>query len=708
MNSLRTTALFILILVLLLGLAACGKSATTAPPVTDTKMPQPTAQKDTASAVQDTATPVVTASPTAVSTNTPEPTLLPPTETPVVPPAAEFQPSLCPFDLPLGQSAGKTVECGYLVVPENRTDPGSATIRLAVAIFRNPASNPEPDPIFYLEGGPGGSPLELISLTFERIFEPMMAANRDLVIFDQRGVGFSRPALDCPQLNRLGMELLDNEKDGQELTQEEMTALNLQAVQECAQNLGAKHDLNAYNTAENAADVNDLRLALGYQKINLWGISYGTNLALEVMRRYPQGIRSVVLDSIYPPDVDLLSSGPENADRAFDIFFTACAEDAECNTAYPDLRTMFFDTVAKLNETPARFKVSVGLERPIAYDVILNGDNLIGVLFQLLYDTESIPVLPKLIKDASQGNYDLVALVLGSLLSVREVVSDGMQITVLCHDEIPFNSPETLEAGLEAYPELAPLYKDSFIGMLGFEICSGWGAGQADPAVNTPVTSDLPVLIMTGEYDPITPPAWGQQVAESLSNSLIFQFPGMGHGVTAVQGCPQEMTIAFWNDPSQAPDDGCIVSLDAPTFIVPTEQAKVELAPFTNADFGIQGLIPVGWQEVTPGTYSRGTSSLDVALLLVQVAPLSVDQLLGVLVQQLTLGETPEPVGERQANGLEWKLYQLEVQGLQIDLALAQANDLAILVLLQSAADERQALYDSVLLPVIDSVKPID
>lgn len=274
------------------------------------------------------------ATPTPVPTSTP--TEAPPT--PAVTPAPQllviFEPAACPFQLPPGQIEGTTVECGYLVVPENRADPDAGTIRLAVGIFHPPGGATEPDPIIYLAGGPGGSALELLYLSFESAYQPILAAGRDLILFDQRGVGLSEPALDCPDAHELALELLDHELDGEELSQEEMGVLFGDAYAACAEDLRAVADLAAYNTAASAADVNDLRLALGYDQVNLWGQSYGTRLALGVLRHDPQGVRSVVLDSVYPPDVDMYLESPPNLDRALGALFEACAADAACGAAY--------------------------------------------------------------------------------------------------------------------------------------------------------------------------------------------------------------------------------------------------------------------------------------------------------------------------------------------------------------------------------------
>ena len=248
----------------------------------------------------------------------------------------EFESAQCQFEIHPGQ----TVDCGYLTVPEDRSQPDGPTIRLHVAIFRSHSDNPAPDPIVYLEGGPGGQALEAASLVFNRRFAPFLA-DRDLIMFDQRGVGYSEPALDCQELIDLTYETL-----AQDLSPEEILALSTEAIRSCRDRLVSEGvNLAAYNSAESAADLNDLRLALGYEEWNLYGISYGTRLALTTMRDYPQGIRSVILDSTYPLPVSINTETPANFDRALNVFFGGCATDPAGSEAYPDLETVFWELV---------------------------------------------------------------------------------------------------------------------------------------------------------------------------------------------------------------------------------------------------------------------------------------------------------------------------------------------------------------------------
>jgi len=688
------------LLFLLLPLASCGKTETPPPTTAPTEVAvAPTATPEPTLAATPTEEP-----PTETVAPTEEPSMPTPTSPPPEEETAIFEASACPFNLAAGQVEGETVECGYLLVPENRADPNSATIRLAVAIFRHPDGAPEPDPIVYLEGGPGGSALEFIDLTFEEVYEPMWEANRDIVVFDQRGVGFSEPALDCPEVVELTRELLDYELDGRALTDQEISNLILERLLDCAEDLSQVADLSAYNTAANAADVEALRQALAYDQVNLWGISYGTRLALEVMRDYPEGLRSVVLDSVYPPDVDLNVSAAANADRAFDTLFDGCAADGACNAAYPDLRAVFSDTVERLNEAPA----SIEIINPLTgerYDALLKGADLQAFTFEFLYQAGIITSLPEIIYDASEGDYNLIALIAGALIAQQEVMSQGMQMSVQCHEEFPFSSVEELEEALAAYPELADLFEDAVVGGLGYEVCESWDSGIADAVENQPVASEIPTLILAGQYDPITPPAWGRLAAETLENANFFEYPGIGHGASVSHECPTSMAAAFFKDPNGAPDDACMAQMSGPEFAVPGGEVEaVELEPFVDEEMGIAGVRPVGWEEISPGIYTRAESALDAATLLMQAGPFAAEDLVSLLSLQLGLDEEPESTGEREANGLTWMIYSFEFRGLAMDIAVAEGERIALMVLLQSDPDERDALYDSVFLPTVDAL----
>lgn len=494
------------------------------------------------------------------STVTPPPTLSPtprPTATPERVSEARFEPAPCPFVLPEGYEQGQHVDCGWLIVPENRDRLPARAIRLAVGIFTPPGGAAHPDPIVYLAGGPGGSILEAVRYQFDAVFAPVMVtARRALILLDQRGVGRSRPALDCPNVDALLLDTLDRAADEPPPSNQEIADRTIEAYLACAADLRRVADLTAYHSAASAADVDDLRRALGYEQVNLWGGSYGTRLALTVMRDHPHGVRSAVLDSVYPPDVDLYAAAPANLDRSLGLLFETCAASPVCSINYPDLERVFYDTVDRLNEQPVSSIITDTLTGQ-AYHAELTGDALAGFVFQILYETELKYLLPQFIHDASQGHLDAIDKIRGALLAQRTASSRGMMFSVQCREEIAFSSAETFQASLDPYPELAGTFENSVLGGLAYRVCAGWGAGRADPIENQPVVSDVSALVLAGEFDPVTPPAWSRHAAETLSHSYVYEYPGVGHGASA-EPCAREMMIAFLDDPTTAPDDACM------------------------------------------------------------------------------------------------------------------------------------------------------
>jgi pimeloyl-ACP methyl ester carboxylesterase len=486
-------------------------------------------------------TPAITSLP---AQETIHPTSSPPTSTPgpalVYQPA--FEPAPCAFPVPSGYNP----ECGYLVVPENRTRADTAFIRLHVGIFRNRTGSPSLDPVVKLSGGPGSSGLNLVGYMLGRGLDAILD-QRDFIIFDQRGVGYSRPRLDCSERQDAASLLLSGR-----LSVAESHIVVVEAFRRCRDRLIAEGiDLSAYHSAASAADLNDLRLALGYEKLNLYGASYGTRLALTLMRDYPDAVRSAVLDSAYPLQVNLYTALAPNAERAFNVFFTRCAADATCNASYPDLRNVFYGLVDQLNAQP----VWVSLATDIGDEAVrLDGGLLIDVLFVGLYNPSVAASMPQMIYDIRQGEYRILKERLALYFGASGAL--GMQMAVQCAEEIPFNVPEDAYAAAQGVqPQIAAFFPASVQPL--FEVCREWNVNHLDPRENLPVNSTLPVLVLAGEFDPITPPEWGRMVDADLTNAYFQEFPGNGHWVTRSSPCAVQMALVFWEDPSVDPTGLC-------------------------------------------------------------------------------------------------------------------------------------------------------
>jgi pimeloyl-ACP methyl ester carboxylesterase len=459
-----------------------------------------------------------------------------------------FEPGECVFKVPELYEAA----CGHLVVPEDRSQPEGGDVRLPVAIFKSKSPNPAPDPVIHLVGGPGGNLLDQSEFYLNAGGARILQA-RDYVLFNQRGTHHTQPSLECP-----GQKEFRREIGQQELNREEREAREIEFLLTCQTGLLEQGiDMSAYNSAEIAADIEDLRLALGYDQVNLYGISYGTRLALTAMRDHPQGIRSVIIDSIYPPQVDLDQELALNADRAFNTLFEGCAADRLCSSQYPELDRVFFQVVDELNAQPATVAVYQGTA--MAW---LDGDVFMDAIFGSLYRVDAIPWIPLMIYHASQGDYQPLQTPLEVMLD-DSGISHGMHHSVQCREEAAF---ESHERALALSADLPAQVVEHFASPFAFTLCRSWQAGKADPIENEPVVSDIPTLVLAGQYDPITPPAWGRLTAETLSNSFFYEFPGIGHGVMRSSECGLEIGLQFLDDPAAEPDASCLDELEGPDF----------------------------------------------------------------------------------------------------------------------------------------------
>jgi pimeloyl-ACP methyl ester carboxylesterase len=473
-----------------------------------------------------------------------------------------FEPGPCNFDVQTSLVEGTDLKCGSLIVPEQHANPGGATIQLGVAIIKSHDPNPAPDPVVMLQGGPGGSTIDTY-LQMIPLSPKLREMDRDIVLFDQRGTMYAKPSLFCEQYYEEGIRQLN-----EDISDEESNKRAQAAMKACRdQFAGEGINLSAYNSFENAADVEALRQVMGWDQINLYGVSYGTLLALHVLREYPQGLRSVILDSVVPPQINFIPEAPQSQNRALEAVFQACAADADCNAAYPNLKNEFYETVRRLNANKASIQVT-DVKSGKTYPALMDGDTLISGVVQMLYLTDWIPLIPRVIYSVRAGDYSFMERVL-SLVVFDRTMSLGMYFSVLCTEDADF---QPSDASLQGLPEeLAAMEKEGASQFL--ETCSLWNVSPLPPKVDEAVSSDVPTLVLTGYFDPITPPAYAQEAAKTLSNHYYFEFPAGGHGELTSGDCQDAIFLEFIDNPNQKPDGSCIAAqkleFSTPGSIVP-------------------------------------------------------------------------------------------------------------------------------------------
>ena len=447
--------------------------------------------------------------------------------------------SLTLEDCALTSPSGGQVDarCGTLTVPEDRANPDGRKIELNIAVIPAIKRNPEPDPLFLLAGGPGQSAVETFPAMISLMFQ--IHEERDIVLVDQRGTGKSNP-LRCLSL------------EDDELTEEEV----LEKLKSCPETLDA--DLRFYNTEIAMTDLDEVRAALGYETINLYGASYGTRAALTYLRMFPERVRTITLDAVVDPGFVMFMDAAEDGQAALDSFLARCEADEACKAEFPKLRSEFNGLLARLEETPAE----ITLPHPLTYeplDLTVTRDMVTNLVFNTLYVPDFVATLPLSIHSAyADENY--IPLISQAYL-VNSGLYDGMLYAVTCTEDAPLISADEAAQSAEM-----TVFIDRTVDFSA--ICVEWQKGEVSAEFREPVVSDVPVLMLSGDADPITPPRHAEEVAESLTNELHLIFSGMGHGNIA-SACGSSLLSDFIESASiEGLDTSCVEAVQPPPFFV--------------------------------------------------------------------------------------------------------------------------------------------
>jgi pimeloyl-ACP methyl ester carboxylesterase len=439
---------------------------------------------------------------------------------------------------------GVDAQCGSITVPEDRSGAtnNSRTIDIHFAVLPATMSNPDPDPIFMLAGGPGQAAID----TFPFILPALQKLNqkRDIVLVDQRGTGRSNP-LACPNVVDLPPD-----------STEEMV---FDALAVCREELAADNDLAQYHTTNAMTDLDEVRAALGYDQINLIGISYGSRAAQEYMRLFPEQTRSVVLDAVVGPELVLQLQAPQDGQRALDLFFARCATDDACQSTFPNLEQEFATLLAQTGDG-----MDVTVTDPVTGELInltITRDDFMQVIFGLLYSPDLISLLPLLIHNAAESGDVGPILAQSLMLTSGTALHQGMFYSVVCSEDAPLIDLAAAEA-LQAETQFALVAEELLT------VCADWPQTPVRDELREPVTAAIPTLLLSGNADPITPPHYADSVAATLPQSLHLVIPDYGHGMLTV-GCVPVIVEAFISSGAVTGlDTSCLAEIQPPPFFV--------------------------------------------------------------------------------------------------------------------------------------------
>jgi pimeloyl-ACP methyl ester carboxylesterase len=482
----------------------------------------------------------------------------------------------CWFKVP----SDHTASCYRLAVPETRKTGNTAgggsagnappvmMLDLPVVVISTPSARQHADPVVYISGGPGDGDWvdsDRIGYWWQFLADNPWMQHRDLILFDQRGVGLTEPRVDCPEVAALNVASLAFGNDHQRAT-----ALGLAAAGACLSRLTQEgHDAGAYTTEASAADLHDIFTALGVPRWNIYGLSYGTRLALTYMRLHAGDIRTAILDSVYPPEVKFLEDDAWRTDRAFRLLFEACARDHDCNAWYPDLARRLQALVERLNAKPLLMhRRNPDDKADLAFPV--TGETLLTHLFFNLYNRDDLERIPQIIDVFEHNQADAVAREIDLLveeLHDRPDWGDAMAATIDCLEDVPFNDPAKVEANYAASPLLRS-YSD--MDPAGF--CPAWVKRPPAAAMAQPVDSEVPSLVLAGINDPVTPPSYAHLAASHLRNAFYLEFRAIGHDVLGNSLCAGRLAEDFLDQPNRAPGDACFGKLPDFKFDRPIDQ----------------------------------------------------------------------------------------------------------------------------------------
>ena len=438
--------------------------------------------------------------------------------------------------------------CGKLAVFENREARSGRTIDLNVVVLPALDSGSKEEPLFELAGGPG------VAATGAAYFYAKEGKeyrrHRDVVLVDQRGTGNSNPLAATPKKRS---------------PQDYLTEMYpVEYVKDLRRTLEQRADLTQYTTSIAMDDLDDVRAWLGYDRINLFGVSYGTRAVLVYMRQHPDRVRSAILMGVAPTYLKMPLYHARAATRAMDLLLEECAGDDTCHQAFPRLRHDWEEVLARLRREPARVEYSPP-DKSATVTVEIQRDVFAEKLRSRMYSRESARRIPLIIHQAAEGDFGpFLKEAIPADRSVPDFLADGMYLSVTCAEDVPFiDQAEAARANADNPFGNYRVFQQT-------RACSMWPQGTIPDGYHQPVTSNAPVLIFSGYMDPVTPPERGEEVASHLPNSrhVIIRKGGHGtDGLTKVE-CVDKLMLEFLSKGNARDlDISCVEQVGSPPFV---------------------------------------------------------------------------------------------------------------------------------------------
>jgi pimeloyl-ACP methyl ester carboxylesterase len=481
------------------------------------------------------------------------------------------------------------VRCGTYEVFENRRAKAGRRIALRVVVLPARAARPAPDPVFYFAGGPGGSAVDTATKAGPSYLDDLRR-DRDVVLVDQRGTGASNP---------LACALYGDKND---MTSYFGDLFAPDRVRACREELEKVADLKLYTTDVAMEDLDEVRAALGYDKINLYGGSYGSTAAMVYLRRFPQHVRTATLLGVAPPDMKLPLPFAKGVQNALDRLFADCAADARCHSAYPDPKAALLAALARFDAGPLKVEtVNPITTKP--QTVTLTRSTFVDLVRVMLYTPDFSSTLPLLLHQSARGEFGAFASV-GYLYfrTLDDQIARGMHFGVVCAEDLAFIGDADV-----AREMTGTLYGDAR--MKAYRaMCEIWPRVAVPASFATPVKSNLPVLLISGEADPVTPPWLAAEAAKHFPNGRHVSVPHTGHAFGF--DCVDDLVAAFVAKGSARDlDVSCLARIGRPPFV--TEETVAAMRQSQEAE---ESRPPAPGEEIWEGLLDVGAAKLRLRL----------------------------------------------------------------------------------------------
>jgi pimeloyl-ACP methyl ester carboxylesterase len=429
------------------------------------------------------------------------------------------------------------VDCGTVITTGHADGTGGA-VELAVAVVYSNGDRVASEPVMFLDGGPGAGSLE--ALLGDGVPFTSVLHDHDLVLFDQRGTGFSTPKPLCDVSASQVTNPIPVADAG-------ATDAALVVIEKCHTSAVASTDLSIFRSVENAADAEAVRQGLGYASYDVYGVSYGTRYALTVLRDHPSAVKAAIIDSVVPLQTDIVGEQGANVYRAIHLVGSACSSQPSCAARYGDVEAKELAALEHVGAMPPRITLTDGSSATVPAKLVAN------LLITFMYSSETISLLPELVQELNDEDYTALRALMDAQPSATPIVDTATYLSVTCADEVPFSSPDALTQALVSVPER---WRTWVAPTAFYDICRLWNVPPSPAREHVAVTSDVPTLVTSGQFDPVTPPSYGALAAASLSRSHAVVFAGEAHA-SSVSPCGQNVLHAFLNAPTGSPADAC-------------------------------------------------------------------------------------------------------------------------------------------------------